>query len=198
MPFKCSCMLICILFCMCGLHLFSKWWLYMHVQFHQSLTTFLIAETTTLRKILKACRNGLVQYEFCKLYSWQTDYSEWCLWQICLFLMEQLSWELPDTPIHPSTHTSSCENKAFLVSTLFHGVGVGEAEDELCHLYCCNMDHFVTMVAHHSSAQPPWHRSAFLVSLPAPVTVQVLLHSQSLRKSAASQGSFISLQATNL
>lgn len=69
MPFKCSCMLICILFCMCGLHLFSKWWLYMHVQFHQSLTTFLIAKTTTLRKILKACRNGLVQYEFCKLYS---------------------------------------------------------------------------------------------------------------------------------
>ena len=70
-PFKCCAMLICILFLgFCGLDLFSNCWLYMHVNFHQPMTTFLIAKQETLKKqIFKAFRNQLMQYEFCKLYN---------------------------------------------------------------------------------------------------------------------------------
>lgn len=63
-------MLICILFYISGLNLFSKWWLCMHVNFHQSMTTFLIAELKLGKKqILEGCGNHLLQFEFCKLYN---------------------------------------------------------------------------------------------------------------------------------
>lgn len=110
MPFKCSVMLICILLKknFCDLDLFSKWWLYMHVNFHHFMTTFLIAETKTLKKTNP-------QRPAHAIWILQTSWFDTWVVQNCSFRTSVcFPWKVVQTVFQlfdPSMHPSSCLHK---------------------------------------------------------------------------------------